>query len=133
MNKTSPFILVLSLMMFSSPSLSDWTQVGKNSLGSTFYVDFERIKEHGKYVYFWNLVDWVEPNVRGNLSNKNYYKGDCDLFRTDWLSMSYHKGSMGEGPEEHVGLPPRESRGWVYPLPDSSLENLLEVVCNHVN
>jgi hypothetical protein len=32
-------------LMFSSPPYSEWTQVSENVKGTTFYVDFDRIRK----------------------------------------------------------------------------------------
>ena len=51
--------------MFSSPSYSKWTMVSEgidsSNSGDTFYVDFERIRKHGGYVYWWDLTDFLKP------------------------------------------------------------------------
>jgi len=50
--------LVFSLtMMFASTSYAEWTEVSEGVDGDTYYVDFERIRKHGGYVYFWYLID----------------------------------------------------------------------------
>ena len=50
------FTLLVSTVMFSSPSYAEWTKVGELvSNGSTFYVDFERIKNVDGFVYWWDL------------------------------------------------------------------------------
>ena len=39
------FTLLVSTVMFSSPSYSEWTKVNEDVKGNSFYVDFERIKK----------------------------------------------------------------------------------------
>ena len=79
--------LVFSLtMMFASPSYAEWTEVGPSVEGDTFYVDYERIRKHDGYVYYWELVDYLKPNKYGTWSAKVYNQGDCKLFRFKSLS-----------------------------------------------
>ena len=69
-------VLVLSLL--STPVFADWTKVSMNIYGNTIntiYVDFERIRKHGGYVYWWNLSDFPKPDKEGNLSYKTYKQG----------------------------------------------------------
>ena len=109
--------LVFSLSMFSSTSFADWTEVGKSVVsGDTFYVDFERIRKHGGYVYWWRLSDDLKPTEQGHLSVKVYNQGDCKLFRFKYLSYSFHKEPMGGGTGEIDNEPDKE---WMYPPPDS--------------
>ena len=65
--------------------------------GDTFYVDFDRMRTNGSYVYYWQLSDFLEPINYGVLSDKVYNQGDCNMFRYKKLSKSYFKQPMGEG------------------------------------
>ena len=117
--------------MFSSSSYAGWTAVsegtGTTNSGNTFYVDFERIRKHDGYVYWWNLMDYLKPSSTGRLSAKTYNQGDCKLFRYKRLSYSFHDEPMGTGAGE-VQEP--EQKGWRYPPPNSGDEIILKQVCN---
>ena len=78
--------------------------------GNTFYVDFERIRKHGGYVYWWDLVDYLKPDKDGDLSYKSYNQGDCKLFRLRILSMSFHTEPMGGGNGEQQN----HDKKWIY-------------------
>ena len=121
-------ILLFSTVMFSSSSYAEWTKVGKNMDGNTFYVDYERIRKHDGYVYFWQLSDYLKPTSTGRLSAKTYHQGDCKLFRFKYLSDSYYIEPMGEGtPSTSSNKPDTE---WTYPSPNSVAEIVLQSVCN---
>ena len=90
------FTLLFSTLMFSTPSYAEWTKVGTSVRGDNFYVDFERIRKHDGYVYFWRLSNYLKPSKWGDLSAKLYNQGDCKLFRFKILGSSYYKQHMGE-------------------------------------
>jgi len=113
--------------MFSSTSFAEWTMVTKGVKGDTFYVDFERIRKHDGYVFYWRLFDYLKPDEYGDVSEKNYVQVDCKLFRFKILSGSFHKEPMGEGTPETITV---ENPQWDYPSPDSVNESLTESVCN---
>ena len=113
-------------VMFSSTSFAEWTKVGEDKKGTTVYVDFERIRKHGGYVYWWDLVDYSKP-VNGKLSGKTYNQGDCKLFRFKVLSDSFHKGPMGVGKKMSGSNTPDTE--WGYPPPNSLFEIILKSVC----
>ena len=119
--------LLFSTLMFSTPSYGEWTKVSKNLGGTIFYVDFERIRKHGGYVYYWELGDFLKPNDWGNLSVKAYWEVDCKLFREKTLSYSFHKEPMGGGTGD-VQEPVKKD--WSYPPPNSSQEEILKRVCS---
>ena len=125
MIRTLLTVLVLSLL--STPVFAEWTKVEENVDGYTFYVDFERIRKHGGYVYFWELLDYLKPSESGVLSHKTYAQGDCKLFRYKDLSHSFHNEPMGLGTGVTVNKPDKE---WSYPPPNSSGEITLKLVCS---
>ena len=121
--------LVFSLTVFSSSSYAEWTEVKENVKGTVFYVDFERIRKHDGYVYWWDLGDYLKPSNQGNLSLKIYKQGDCKFFRFKYLSMSLHKEPMGGGTGKTITPPDK----WEYPPPDSVDEYVLETVCAYAD
>ena len=119
--------LVFSTLMFASPAYADWEEVSGN-VAVTVYVDFDRIRTNGRYVYWWHLSDYLEPSPAGKLSSKVYNQGDCEIFRYKRLSFSFHKQPMGEGSGEIDSIPDTE---WNYPSPNSTSEVLLKQVCDY--
>ncbi len=117
-------ILLFSTVMFSSPSYAEWMKVSENDIGDKMYVDFERIRKHDGYVYWWMLVDLLKPS---STSAKIYKQGDCKLFRYKNLSFSFHKEPMGGGTGDANNTPDKE---WTYPSPNSVDEIILKAVCN---
>ncbi|MDB4021228.1 hypothetical protein N9467_02715 [Litorivicinus sp.] len=113
--------------IFSSVSFADWTWVSKNVDRTNFYVDFERIRKHDGYVYYWELGDYLQPNKFGLLSGKVYKQVDCKLLRYKTLSFSFHKEPMGGGTGDRLNL---ENREWQYPSPNSAGEDVLKSVCS---
>ena len=121
--------LIFSLMFSPSTSFAEWKKVGEN-VGATFYVDFERIRKHDGYVYYWELMDLLKPTEEtGDLSAKSYIQGDCKKFRYKWLNYSSYKGQMGGG--EVSGTSNTPDKEWRYPSPDSVAETILKSVCQY--
>jgi len=118
--------LFFSTLMFASPAYADWVEVAKGVDGDTFYVDFDRMRTNGSYVYYWQLSDFLEPINYGVLSDKTYKQGDCEMFRYKNLSYSFYKTPMGEGSGDTFSPPNPE---WTYPSPNSAGEVILKEVC----
>ena len=96
--------------------------------GDILYVDFERIRKHDGYVYFWHLIDYLNP-IASDLSAKVYNQGDCNLFRFKILSLLYYEEPMGRGSSLSDNS---FDENWRYPPPTSSAESILKSVCNYV-
>ena len=120
------FTLLFSTVVFSSTSFAGWTKMAVVKDGSTYYVDFERIRKRGGYVYYWDLQDLLKPNSEF-LSGQRYIQGDCKLFRYKILSVSVHKEPMGGGTGRIDNKPDKE---WSYPAPNTVNETILKLVCS---
>ena len=122
------FTLLFSTLMFPSASYAEWKKVSKTVRGTVSYVDFERIRKHDGYVYYWILFDYLKPTKHGTFSGKAYIQGDCKLFRTKWLSDLYFKGQMGKGDSNGGSNEP--DKEWSYPPPNGVSEFVLKQVCS---
>ena len=122
-------ILTLILVILVTPAvcLGEWTKVEVSVDDDTYYVDFERIRKHDGYVYWWELGDYLRPTPEGIVSGKIYKQGDCKLFRLKRLSGSFHKEPMGGGTGDSNS--PKNPE-WRYPPPDSVVERILKSVCS---
>ena len=120
-------ILLFSTVMFSSSSYAGWTVLGKTADGDTFYVDYERIRKHDGYVYWWELNDYLKPTKYGDLSGKTYRQGDCKLFRYKSLSYVHHNQPMGRDTGDSNS--PKNPE-WKYLPPNTIWETILKAVCS---
>ena len=123
-------VVLVSTVFSSSPSYAEWMKVDDSVSGDTWYIDFERIRKHDGYVYWWDMSDYLKPDEYGDFSVKYYQQGDCKLFRVKRLSYSFHKEPMGGGSGEVI-KPTGERRDWQYPSPASLSETILKEVCKH--
>ena len=114
-------------VMFSSPSYAEWTKVTESVHGDAFYIDFERVRKHDGYVYYWLLSDYSKPlGVSKLLSSKRYHQVDCKSFGYKVLSYVYHKEKMGRDNGEAAEP---VDKSWKYPSPGTSDESLIELIC----
>jgi hypothetical protein len=120
--------LLFSTLMFASPAYADWESILDNVGGTTFYVDFDRIRTNGGYVYWWELQDYSEPQNQGLFSTKVYKQGDCEMFRFKNLSWNFHKQPMGEGTPFNTDSTPDTI--WNYPPPNTVVEYILKIACH---
>ncbi len=120
------FALFFLIINFSSSSYAQWTKVGEDTLGSNYYVDFDRIRFHGGYVYWWDMSDYLKP-VNNVMSTKSYNQGDCNRFRFKMLSASVSAEPMSSAGAFYYGI--KVSPDWVYPPPNDINEIILNLVC----
>ena len=121
-------LVLLFSILISFNSYGEWSEVSKSVNGSVTYVDFERIRKKGGFVYYWSLRNYGKLSPYGDLSSKVYIQVDCELFRYKYLSDSYYKELMGKG--EKTGGSNEPDNEWNYPPPGSVQEYVLELVCD---
>ena len=89
-------ILFSVLILFSINGFAfNWKKVSENSLGSSYYVD--NIKKHNGLVYYWTLVDLLEPLSDGTNSYIDKFKVDCVKEKQTFLNETFYSQSMGKG------------------------------------
>ena len=121
------FTLLFSTVMVSSLSYAKWTKENKSMSGATLYVNYEKIRKQGGYLYFWQLQDYLKPTKYGILSRKIYNQVDCKLFRYRSLSSVVYKKPMGLG---WWRTSPKKKPEWQYPLPNTMYEIVLKKICS---
>jgi len=128
--KRLTLLTVLVLTVLSTPVFGEWIKVTTDVDGNVTYLDFDRIKQNGGYVYYWDLSDWIKPSSKtGTISMKSYTQLDCNLFRHKILSSISYKESMGMGVGTTHSKP---DKNWNYPSPDSSGELSNKLICDLV-
>ena len=126
-----PIFTLVFTVTFSTTSFGAWKNVGEgtgdSNSGDTFYVDFERIRKHGEYFYWWDLVNYLKPTENGRLSSKSYKQGNCKLFRMKYLRHVHYNQPMGRGAGDSNS--PKNPE-WNYPSPNSYNQYILKKVCS---
>ena len=130
MKQLNLILILLSTSLVSIPSYADWFEVtsarmdvGERTVIS--YIDIDRIREIDGEVYYWQLQDHSIETETGAISYVAYYKVDCDLMRSQRLSLRSYSGRMGTGDFTEDNLP----SPWRFHYPDSVGETLLKFVC----
>ena len=90
-------ILLTTLLLFSVNGFAfNWIRLGKTSAGDVYYIDTANIKQHNGFVYYWELIDLLEPAL-GAKSAISKYKVDCGVENVTCLTDTYYSQSMGKG------------------------------------
>ncbi len=126
MKKSIILSTLLFSLIFSTTSFARWTNIIRSHEGTTFYLDVLRIARNDRYVYFWELIDYLSPRENGILSHTVFAQGDCKLIRKKTVSFSSYTQPMGAG----NGIPydPKNSN-WMEPSPGSAMETMVKSAC----
>jgi len=126
MKKITILLVIIFTFLFSTTSWGDWEPVSKTLGGVIFYYDKDRVRKSGKYLYFWELIDYIKPDKWGDLSTTTYVQLDCSIFRFKNLKHQFYNKSMGEGKMTGEWTPKDK---WEYPQPNTTGEGLYKKIC----
>ena len=127
MKKLIILLVIIFSFLFSTTSWGDWNFVVEDVEGNKFYYDKDRVRKSGKYLYFWELGDYIKPSEDGDLSHTVYVQLDCSIFRYNNLKFQTYSNSMGEG-ELRFEHTPKDVK-WNYPEPDTIVGFLYNRIC----
>ena len=122
-------LVLLFSLLISFNSYGEWTKISENTLGDTYYIDSDSIKERGGYFYYWELDNYKkELDSAGSMSAKLYIQVDCELFRYKTLTYIFYKQQMGNGEIIENNNPTNPI--WRNSPPGSVATIFLDLVCD---
>jgi hypothetical protein len=132
MKKRLVITLLLSSVLFSSPSYGEWTHSFTHpKFGYDVYIDFDKIKKRGDNVYFWTLSDLLTPASTGKMSLKYLVRGDCNNFYFSNLTSTSYVLPMGEGYGESTTLSEHFQNIEYPPTTGNNMKSVIKSVCNY--
>ena len=126
MKKITLLLVIIFTFLFSTTSWGEWSFVTENG-GNKWYYDKDTVRKIGKFLYFWELTDYIKPDdLWGYLSSTKYIQLDCNIIRFKVLKIQTYNKSMGEG-ENDMDFTVKEE--WTYPKPNSVREVMYNKIC----
>lgn len=125
------FAFLIATLTFTTPSYGDWKFIGISKNGDTLYLDVNRIRKDNGLIYFWDLEDYIKPDDDLSLSSITFRRGDCNIMKFNYLSISAFDQPMGRG--KRIYTANFNDEDWKYPPPGSLGEFVLETACDFSN
>jgi hypothetical protein len=120
-------IFLLFLITVPSAYADNWVKHNTSSK-ATFYIETETIRKDGDYIYFWNMVDLLDPlDESGYLSIKSYEKVDCDMFKYQRLAYVFYSENMGTGTSDYEDS---NDKSWKYAVPGTINSSAIDFACS---
>ena len=129
------FIVTLLLINFSGGmAFANWIEFGETDSG-VHYIDLNETGSDDKYVYYWVLTNYFNPQeiplVSKKYSSKKVYKQtDCKRFRTSAVQIILYEKEMSKG----VALIDENYKesSFTTPIFESIGFEELEKICSHI-
>jgi hypothetical protein len=129
------FIVTLLLITFlGGMAFANWIEFGETDSG-VHYIDLNETGSDDKYVYYWVLTNYFNPQeiplVSKKYSSKKVYKQtDCKRFRTSAVQIILYEKEMSKG----VALIDENYKesSFTTPIFESIGFEELEKICSHI-
>ena len=129
------FIVTLLLITFlGGIAFANWIEFGETDSG-VHYIDLNETGSDDKYVYYWVLTNYFNPQeiplVSKKYSSKKVYKQtDCKRFRTSAVQIILYEKEMSKG----VALIDENYKesSFTTPIFESIGFEELEKICSHI-
>ena len=130
------FIVILLLIITFSGGMAfaNWIEFGETDSG-VHYIDLNETGSDDKYVYYWVLTNYFNPQeiplVSKKYSSKKVYKQtDCKRFRTSAVQIILYEKEMSKG----VALIDENYKesSFTTPIFESIGFEELEKICSHI-
>lgn len=130
------FIVTLLLIITFSGGMAfaNWIEFGETDSG-VHYIDLNETGSDDKYVYYWVLTNYFNPQeiplVSKKYSSKKVYKQtDCKRFRTSAVQIILYEKEMSKG----VALIDENYKesSFTTPIFESIGFEELEKICSHI-
>jgi len=129
------FIVTLLLITFSGGmAFANWIEFGETDSG-VHYIDLNETGSDDKYVYYWVLTNYFNPQEiplfsKKYSSKKVYKQTDCKRFRTSAVQIILYEKEMSKG----VALIDENYKesSFTTPIFESIGFEELEKICSHI-
>ena len=118
-------------LLLLNPCFAGWSEVARNTDFTRYFLDFGKMQVVEPYTYAWLLVNYLEPDQAGDMSEVHYIKGHCrdSVFRT--LKILRYGGPMGLG-NVADSFVPSNSLDWSHAKSGTAREAVIKNICINV-
>lgn len=125
-------LLTLTLTLFGTNALAEWTKVGESEDkgGYVVYADLTSLHKANDRAKMWTLIDYTKEQEEAGaefLSKEVRRKYDCKSRHTRILAFKLYRWNMGQGELVRSYNQPQD---WVRVQPESMDETEWKVACS---
>ena len=121
---------IFATLFFPSACFGGWAEVARNTDHSRYFLDYGKMQLVAPYTYAWILVNYLEPNQAGYLSEVQYFKVHCGdlVYRT--LKIIRYGGPMGMG-NVVDSFVPANAIDWTHAMVGTAREAVVKNICEN--
>ena len=88
---------------------AEWKMWGTDGGDIVYYLNYNTIEIKDGYVFYWFLMNFLEPNKNGPKSTSMYLKADCNKLEVQPIKALFFHEAMGKNKENEFYYSSKES------------------------
>ena len=124
------FTIWVIFFCFTQTTIGAWLEVARNTAHSRYFIDLSKLETIQPNTYAWSLVNFLEPQKSGDMSEISYLKVSCEEFRYRVLKILRYGGPMGMGNVTNDFVPDYYEE-WIAPRTGTAKEVLIQKICEN--
>tara|TARA_B110000438_G_scaffold104676_1_gene103296 strand:+ start:162 stop:491 length:330 start_codon:yes stop_codon:yes gene_type:complete len=100
---------------------------GTDGKGIVYYLNYNTIEIKDGYVFYWFLMNFLDPNSNGPKSTSIYLKADCNKFEVKPIKTIFFLEEMGKNKKNEFYYSSNEA--WRSYNPNSTPGIMLKSIC----
>ena len=122
-------LFILANLLFTQSLKAEWSIWGTDGKNIEYYINYESIEMKNGYVFYWFLMNFINPNPNGPKSTSMYLKADCKNNEVQPKHTIFFKDQMGKNKLNEFYYSSNES--WRTYSPSSTPQIMLNSVCKN--
>ena len=123
------FILILLSInfLFIHNTHAEWKMWGTDGRDIVYYLNYNTIEIKDGYVFYWFLMNFLDPNSNGPKSTSIYLKADCNKFEVKPIKAIFFLEEIGKNKKNEFYYSSNEA--WRSYNPNSTPGIMLKSIC----
>ncbi len=102
-------LFIILIFLFISNAYAEWEIWGTDGDDIAYYINYDSIEIKDGYVFYWFLMNFLEPNKNGPKSTSMYLKADCNKLEVQPIKALFFHEAMGKNKKNEFYYSSKES------------------------
>lgn len=121
-------VLIFTYFFFTINSYAEWKIWGSDGKDIDYYLNYDSIEIKDGYVFYWFLMNFLNPSSNGANSTSIYLKADCKKLEVKPIKTIFFLEAMGKNKKNEFYYSSNES--WRSYSPNSTPRIMLKSICD---
>ena len=120
-------LFIIITFIFVNNAYAEWKMWGTDGKDIVYYLNYNSIEIKDGYVFYWFLMNYLNPNKNAPKSTAMYLKADCNIFEVKPIKAVFFLDAMGKNKKNEFNYSLNEA--WRSYAPNSNPRIMLNSIC----